>query len=735
MDFVDYMLGREVNLDVLKKIAKGNHNPDDIAAKILDYGILHHYLALSARCPSEGGRRDEDYPAANIDLNVVEFLIDLAPDAVNKADGLYCHHPYGSGAYPLHLACFNADCPVSVIKLLVEKNPLALRQTWKEPYSLPLHCYLARACIHPSWGYEDEDMRYFEEIPAFPSGDLDYHVVKLLVDAYPEALTYNISDKSARSALHILCEGFNVSMELMQLLVDKDGVVLKLDGKKSPLWTLLHSPFTSPFPADVFCYLFHHNPSALEMEEQKPSRRHYYGIGEESSLQIACLNPNITVEIIEMIVNLCPNMVEVEDRTLEEQSAIDILKILTDAYPKSVKERTWKQNHCPSCLSIVGVGKKLPITLAEESMSFGFCKTLLSEHARLSKTRMANILQMACVLNCSLDMIQKLVQDDRTLLTAKDEEHCIALHTAAKYQSLEVVKFLVEEDENTLTILDKKMEIALHKACRADNLDVVKYLISKNATTLRMGNHSKELPLHVATKYASVEIVQHLVEADESTLILPNNKMELALHTACRVDNLDLVKYLVMKNDSTLLIGNHCHKLPIHLAAKYSSVGVLQFLVEANESSLTMPDRSKEVALFKACRSGKLDIVKYLSMKNDSTLTKENYRHELPIHIAAKIHSVEMVKFLVESNEHTLTMPDVSIEVALHKACRVGNLKAVQYMMHKYMGTLAIANHSNELPAHILCLALGKCENDKMMKHIETIFMMLRAYPEAIVLY
>eukprot|EP00804_Cyclotella_cryptica_P005634 CCRYP_000013-RA/>CCRYP_000013-RA protein AED:0.20 eAED:0.20 QI:186/1/1/1/1/1/2/169/621 len=619
MDFVGYLMrNREVNLDKLKELAKDN--PDEVGAKILEYGVLNHYLCLSTWCPSEGGRRDEDCPAANIDLNVVEFLLDLAPDAANKADAeRFCMHPNGSGAYPLHLACFNADCPVSIVKLLVEKNPLALKQSWREPYVLPLHCYLARACVHPAWGYEDDEMGYVEEIPAFPSGELDYDIVKLLVDAYPEAVTHYISDDSRRSALHILCEGFDVSMELMQLLVDKDGAVLNVDGKKSPLWTLLYNSHASPFPVDVFRYLFHDNPSALNMEREKPSQRHEYNVDKQSSLQIACSNPNMKVEVIEMLIKLCPDMTEVEDRydgclplhtlckneDLEEQSAIEILKSLVNAYPKSLKKQTWEQNRCPSWLSILGVSKELPITLAEGNMSFGFCKAILSEHARHFKVQMVNILHMACVLNCSLDIIQKLVREDRTLLRKEDEEHCIALHKAVKHKSLEIVKFLVQEDENSLTIVDNKMEVALHKACRANNLEVVKYLVDKNASTLRMGNHNNELPLHLATKYASVEVVKYLVEADESTLILPNKKMELALHTACRV------------------------------AAKYSSVGVL-------------------------------------------------------------------------------------------------HLEAVKYMMNKFMGSLAIPNHCNELPVHILCLGSGKCKNDKMMQHIETIFMMLRLYPEAI---
>lgn len=199
--------------------------------------VLHSYVGIAADCPDVGGRRNEDWPARKIDVEVVEYLLELMPDAVHKPNNPngFSAARHGGGALPLHLACFNADCPTSVIRLLLEKNPSAIEEVWDKDL-LPLHYYVGRARVFPAW-YEE---RTFGEVswevitsPALPTGDVHYETVKLLVDAYPEALTFNLE----RSALSILCEGTQISSELANLLIDKDATVLDVKGRESPLWT------------------------------------------------------------------------------------------------------------------------------------------------------------------------------------------------------------------------------------------------------------------------------------------------------------------------------------------------------------------------------------------------------------------------------------------------------------------------------------------------------------------
>ena len=62
----------------------------------------------------------------NTSLKFMEHLIRDFPDEVSRSSGLFC--PYGTTqSYLLHLACYNEHCPTSIINLLVEKYPDALR--------------------------------------------------------------------------------------------------------------------------------------------------------------------------------------------------------------------------------------------------------------------------------------------------------------------------------------------------------------------------------------------------------------------------------------------------------------------------------------------------------------------------------------------------------------------------------------------------------------------------------
>ena len=70
--------------------------------------VLHSYVGIAADCPDVGGRRNEDWPARKIDVEVVEYLLELMPDAVHKPNNPngFSAARHGGGALPLHLACF-----------------------------------------------------------------------------------------------------------------------------------------------------------------------------------------------------------------------------------------------------------------------------------------------------------------------------------------------------------------------------------------------------------------------------------------------------------------------------------------------------------------------------------------------------------------------------------------------------------------------------------------------------
>jgi len=190
-------------------------------------------------------------------------LLDAFPWAADRTTGeIYRSHP-------LHLACRNASCSMSIIQLLAKKNPSALRHSSSEfcvtgpliyealmlvhrhndvgveVVGLPLHCYLGRR------------------------SNMDIDTVKILLDAYPEALT----------------------------TAGETG---------SPLHVLLANPSIADC-CDIFQFLVEAAPSSLQMTD-----RH-----DRVPLHVACFNGNMNLKIVQILIHAWPEATRSRDGHLD----------------------------------------------------------------------------------------------------------------------------------------------------------------------------------------------------------------------------------------------------------------------------------------------------------------------------------------------------------------------------------------------------------------------------------
>ena len=716
--FMDYALGYStMNLTVERLQEWELRLPIQmIREKVLECNVLHKYLASFKWCQSEGGKRDDDHPPAIIELEVVQYLLELAPDAVNKADDSdrYYHcsgHPRGNGAHPLHLACFNADCPESIIKLLLDKNPMIAKVEWKTDgysYGVPLCCYLERACKHAEWGRWETDPfggeDYWDvDTPAFPSAELDYDIVELLVQAYPEALT-SYDERSEGNPLNILCKGYDASVKLAKLLFDKERECLEIAEErkyKSPIWSLLQNSLPDQFPDDVFMFLFNCNPSSLEVEAyNRVSRKGDWDFDKETTkiyrsetpLNVACTNPIMSAKTIRFIIDTHPDMVRTEYRDdgylpihtlcknnkIEELSSIAILRLLVSAFPDSVKKKVAKSYN-----PMEELGYQLPwssdegktsIRLAEESgMSFVFLKALLSERAKLSSIPDASVLQVALIYKCKLETIQKLVGEDRGLLLREDGEGNIALHTArVQKSSLVVMQYLVNgikpllSDGEQLSSMPGASILHIACVCKCPS-QIIKDLVEEDYNLLQSVDEYGRNVVHFATMSGSINIVKFLVDQLSENLSSRDIIGRLPIHIAASSKSLDIVKYLVGKDQAapytnvlplqslaTLKVPDKLSgALPLHWAATHGSFEVVEYLVGMNESALIVPDDNGELPLHKACRRGNSKVVEYLIAKSSTSVTTKNYSHQLPIHLLCDKNEEYKTLERVQSVEYT----------------------------------------------------------------------------------
>ena len=220
----------------------------------------------------------------NVTLPIIDCLLDAFPGAASIGATFFCDNANGQWAtsYPLHLACCNSRCPNSIIRMLVEKYPLAFRHLCmvEDGYmnsfpGLPLHYYFSR-----------------------PHG-IELDTVKMLVEAHPQALT-TADDEGITPILTLLYIWYmNSRYEILNFIV-----------KSEPLSTIL--------------------ASSLRIA----------GVDGSVPLHMACKNEHIESDTIQLLVNVCPEAVFQTDEygylpihrlcqnsSLHETALVNILKI------------------------------------------------------------------------------------------------------------------------------------------------------------------------------------------------------------------------------------------------------------------------------------------------------------------------------------------------------------------------------------------------------------------------
>ena len=129
-----------------------------------------------------------------------------------------------------------------------------------------------------------------------------------------------------------------------------------------------------------------------------------------------------------------------------------------------------------------------------------------------------------------------------------------------------------------------------------------------------------------------------------------------------------------------------------------------------------------------------LGSIKLLVEGNPSALRTADRKLAFPLHIACEFSSVQVVKFLLELEGIPVSHLDTNKDSILHYACRGRNLGVIKYLLENHPSLVASVemNLNKDLPLHLLCEAGKSRKNSDRTLHIETIWLMLLADPEAL---
>ena len=536
-----------------------------------------------------------------VTLELVECILDSFPGAVTWQSNSFHFEDdedldfVPTTSHALHCACYNDECPDSVIELLLERYPSALEQlclvedgVYGEYYirGLPLHYYLSRPV------------------------NVDLDIVKVLVMAYPESLV-TADDEWPCYPIHVALYQSNVS-------------------------NLQH---------EVLVYLLDQEPSSVRLLD---------GPG-NTPLHLACGNNKVNLELFELLLNAWPDSIRMRNNSrylpihslccgkMGKTNSVDILRCMLSIDPTLARE-TNDIDYLPIHHGIC--------------KSFAFCKELIDAYPESLRVRTSEgslPIHKACGYRGgrSANTIRYMLELYPESINARDSEGLLPIHHAvrgrkpAEGKKAEIVELLLMYDPEAATQKTTRLgRLPLHMACESyvGRLCVVQALFDVFPEAIRVLDGNGNTALTLATKRGLQSITNFLetqqayvTQAQDMTAMMtPDENGWLPLHRALE-DKAPLgsIKLLLTGNLSAVRVPDNNTAFPLHIACEFSSVKVVQYLVELESIPIHQTDTNKDSILHYACRGGNLKVVKYLLDKHTSLVAsvEVNRKGELPIHL------------------------------------------------------------------------------------------------------
>jgi ankyrin repeat protein len=317
--------------------------------------------------------------------------------------------------------------------------------------------------------------------------------------------------------------------------------------------------------------------------------------------------------------------------------------------------------------------------------------------------------------------------------------------------------------------------LPLHFACwRNDNVAVAEYLYNLYPEGINVAAGNGLYPIHYAIEgltvrdnpKTAIDMVQFLLHCDPDT-VLQEYEGNLPLHWVCKI--LD-----VFESRLARIIGGA--RQLAWVQKENAAIKITQILYDARPEAIvedgdiardirTFPDEIQtfintqlnlarlarnstvrqmkkrdengQVPLHGALRDNvTLGSIKLLVKRNPSVILTPDNSGALPLHVACQHNdSPKVVDYLIGLDPNTLTAVDREGNTALHLACRGAKYDTISLLLKKY-DAVAVSkrNALNRLPVHLLFESDAISNREDDTKYLESVFQLLRANPETVML-
>ena len=412
--------------------------------------------------------------------------------------------------------------------------------------------------------------------------------------------------------------------------------------------------------------------------EYFPAAVNYPDSGCRLPLHSACENKHVSIGIIRQLIDAAPNSVRHTDnfgymplhclcynKGLNETTATEILKLLLEKYPESVRHA--RRDY------LISNDSHLPIHIAAAMMnSPAFCRVLIEAYPgseRIATNVMGALpIHRACMYNTveTVEYLYNLYPDAINCASQGWYPIHFALKSVTQRpanpeSAVDIVKFLLDCDPRVKFLKVQGIVHSLELACYPDynhinispGMEIIGAIYDANPEAIEENRIEGGIQTchQLVQAFIEDQLVYSRQAKDERAMTTPNEYGRLRLHTALKHNvRLGSIKLLVKGNPLALRYPDNRGAFPLHLSClHHESASVVQYLIELDTTTLEAVDDDGDTALHYACYGVKYDTIALLLDKYDAmSVSKRNNRKMLPIEVLWENHRVDR-----ESVEYT----------------------------------------------------------------------------------
>ena len=415
----------------------------------------------------------------------------------------------------------------------------------------------------------------------------------------------------------------------------------------------------------------------------------------------ACMNENVTLEIIEFLLNnnikSFPDAAQVLSTEFLTRQGDETS--ISETYPLHI---ACSNEHCPGEVIRFLVELYPPACEHLSNINGGvhydaYQAGGLPFHYYLAQNK-----------NVDIDTVKLFVEMYPQSLMIQDEEDdieeaCYPIHAILSNEKTnnihEILSYMLELEPSSIQLLDARGRTPLHIACRNDNMRLVHFTFNKWPEAIRSEDGHGFLPIHILccsikmNDDASLAILHFMMNIDATMVREIAQEGYLPLHLAAYAMSAAFCKVLISAYQESLMIESRDGSLPIHdlcnLNRRADAVDTIQYMLELYPESINRRDGLGYLPIHYAAskaRHGRIDTMKLLLKHDPDAVSKKTTdgKGQLPLHLACRYcKRPEAIQVLYDAFPEAIVVLDGDRKMPL-QLVKKGRSKVLKFFHNQY---------------------------------------------------